>query len=275
MGHWRDLDADARQREYSPSSVVGDIGPLLAEYRTRSDAVASGGEEVRYGPAAEQVVVLFRAEDPAAPLHVFFHGGYWQELSVADSLFAAGGFAAHGIAFAAVGYELAPAATLDAIVAGCRTALTHLLRRSGLRAARITVSGSSAGAQLAAMVALAPWADRPSIDAAVLVSGVFELEPLIGTAINDELGLARESARRASPLLLAPPARPATLVCVGEHETAEFKGQSSDYAAALRAHGVPVDELVIAGRNHFDVILDLATPGTELGDRTLRLTVDG
>ena len=46
-------------------------------------------------------------------------------------------------------------------------------------------------------------------------------------------------------------------------------------SAALRAHAVPVEELVIAGRNHFDVILDLATPGTELGDRSLRLTVDG
>ena len=275
-GHWRELDDDERQREYSPSSVVGEIGPLLAEYRTRSDEVASGGEELRYGPAAEQVTVLFRVDDPSAPLHVFFHGGYWQELGVADSLFPAAGFAARGIAFAAVGYELAPAATIDEIVAACREALAHVLRTSGLTPARITVSGSSAGAHLAAMVALAPWpGERTPIDAAVLVSGIFELEPLIGTSINDALGLDREAARRASPLLLDPPGRPATLVCVGENETAEFKAQSTDYAAFLRSHHVPVAELVIAGRNHFDVILDLSTAGTGLGDRSLRLTANG
>ena len=274
--HWRDLAAREREREYSPSSVVGEIGPLLAEYRTRSDAVAAVGEQLRYGSADEARTVLFRAARPSAPLHVFFHGGYWQELSVADSLFAAPGFADRGIAFAAVGYELAPAATLDGIVSACREALAQLLRPPGVAPARITVSGSSAGAHLAALMALAPWpGERPPIDAAVLVSGIYELEPLIGTSINDALGLDRAAARRASPLLIAPPAKPVTLVCVGEHETAEFKRQSADYAAVLRSHDVPVEEREIAGRNHFDVILELATPGTPLGDGSLRLSGDG
>ena len=90
---WRDLGDAAREREYSPSSVVGEIGPLLAEYRTRSDAISASREEVRYGPGAEQLCVLFRAPAASAPLHLFVHGGYWQELSVADSLFPAAGFA--------------------------------------------------------------------------------------------------------------------------------------------------------------------------------------
>ena len=276
VGHWRDLDAREREREYSPSSLVGEIGPLLAEYRLRSDAVASAGEQLRYGPAGEARTVLFRAADPTAPLHVFYHGGYWQELSVDDSLFAAPGFAAREIAFAAVGYELAPGQTLAEIVSACRQALVQLLRAPGVSPARITVSGSSAGAHLAAMAALAPWPGvRPPIDAAVLVSGIYELEPLIGTSINDALGLDRASARRASPLLIVPPARPTTLVCVAEHETAEFKRQSSRYAEMLRTHDVPVEEIQVAGRNHFDVILELATPGTLLGDRSLDLSADG
>ena len=269
---WRELALADRQREYSPSSRVGDLAPYLARYRSASERVRARREVIRYGPGAEQVVVLFPGATPQAPLHVFFHGGYWQELSVADSLFAADGFSERGLAFATVGYELAPAITLGEIVKDCRLAFRCLLAEAGVEPRRVVVSGSSAGAHLAAMVALAPGTEPPPpIDAAVLVSGIYELEPLLGTTINDALALDARSARALSPQLMAPAARPTVSIFVGDNETGQFKRQSSRYAEHLRAHGVPVVEHEIEGRNHFDVVLDLAEAGTILGDHALRL----
>ena len=60
------------------------------------------------------------------PVLVFFHGGYWQELSKQESAFAAPQCLARGIAYAAVDYTLAPKATLSAIVDECRAAVARL-----------------------------------------------------------------------------------------------------------------------------------------------------
>jgi arylformamidase len=215
------------------------------------------------------------AATPAALL-LFVHGGYWQELSAADSLFAAAACIERGIAFAALDYTLAPAASLPAIVAECRSALAWLCThapRLGIDATRVVVAGSSAGAHLSAMMALpaAPAGAGVSIAprAAVLVSGIYWLEPLRGTSIDAALALDAGSARQASPSLLPLSGFPPTVLCWGEIETAAFKAQSRAFAALLREAGTPCDLFEVPGRNHFDVILDLADDTTALGQRTL------
>ena len=189
---------------------------------------------------------------------------------------------ARGWAFAAVDYTLAPDATLDQIVDECRRAVQAVAAAGaqlGFDPSRIVVAGSSAGAHLAAMVGAQPRSARDTVAVAglVLVSGIYELEPLLGTTINEALGLTVDSARRNSPLLM-PTHQPAyvarALVAYGENETVEFKRQSTQYAAHLDLAGVATAALEVEGRNHFDVILDLARPGTALGDAVAAL-VDG
>jgi len=261
---WRSLSDAAREREYSPSSCIGgDYRPYLDAYATRSAAArrAHKPEVLRYGPGERQTIDLFIPTGVARPpVLVFFHGGYWQELSKQESAFAAPQSLAHGIAYAAVGYTLAPRATLAAIVEECRAALSSLSSVGPL-----VVAGSSAGAHLAAMAA------SERVSAAVLVSGIYELEPLIGTSINTVLGLDVAAAAAASPLRQPLEGFPPGLVCWGENETDQFKRQSRAFAAALRAADRPCTAFECAGRNHFDVILDLADPATELGRRTLDL----
>jgi arylformamidase len=260
---WQRLSSAQREREYSPSSRIGgDYMPFIRAYAERSEAARRMHPPtvVRYGPGERQTIDLFLPDGVAEPpALVFFHGGYWQELSKQESAFAAPDCLAHGIAYAAVDYPLAPAATLSEIVAECRAALASLARFR-----RRVVAGSSAGAHLAAMVA-------STADGAVLVSGIYDLEPLIGTSINTALALDAAQARASSPLHRPLEDIPPSLVCWGDNETDQFKRQSRAFARALRASGVTVDELECAGRNHFDVILDLADPATELGRRTLGL----
>jgi arylformamidase len=264
---WRALSARDREREYSPSSCIGgDYQPYIRAYIERSAAARRSHPPmtIRYGPTERQTFDLFIPEGvPRPPVLVFFHGGYWQELSKHESAFTAPGCVAHGIAYAAVDYTLAPAATLSGIVEECRAAVASLGRFD-----RLVVAGSSAGAHLAAMVALA--ADR-RVDGAVLVSGIYDLEPLIGTSIDAALGLDPATAARNSPLRQSLKGFPRSLVCWGENETDQFKRQSLAFAGALRQAGAECTAFECPGRNHFDAILDLADPATLLGRRTLDL----
>ncbi len=265
---WHELTDDEREREYSPSSCLpdGDYRPFVAQYVHRSEAAwqeveasAARTTVLRYGDLDTNTIDVAVPSVEACPLLVFIHGGYWQELSKAESRFAAADCIARGWAFAAVDYTLAPAITVTGIVDECRAAVAALAAADlGFDSQRIVVAGSSAGAHLAAMAALAP---DSVVAAAVLVSGVFDLEPLVGTSINDALGLDAAEARRASPLHADLGAFPPAVVAFGDNETSEFKAQSAVFASAIGA-----DAIEIAHRNHFDVILDLATPGTALGD---------
>jgi arylformamidase len=118
------LDPAAREREYSPSSVIGgDYSRFIERYRAASDAALRTlpvQRHLRYGPAPRALVDVF----PAPPalrspgLLVYLHGGYWQELSKNESAFLAPAWHAAGVAHAVVGYTLAPDARLRS--RGCR-----------------------------------------------------------------------------------------------------------------------------------------------------------
>lgn len=278
-----DLGLAEREQAYSPSSCIGgDYRPFLQQYQQRSEAArALPHQEHAYGGLPRQRLDLFLPSDTppgsrAPALLVFIHGGYWQELSKHSACFAAPACLAAGHAFAAVGYTLAPEATLEQIVQECRTALVWLhqhAERLGYDPARIVVAGSSAGAHLAAMCSLRGWPHGAGLPAAaVLVSGVYELAPLVGTSINTALGLTLDSASQVSPLHHSLAGFAPTVLAWGDIETDEFKRQSRAFGQALQAQGLPeVPTLEVPARNHFDVVLDLCEPGTLLGDATLAL----
>lgn len=274
---WRSMTDAEREREYSPSSRLpdGDYRPFLDRYRLDSDAAWNRTADrtdasvhlVRYGDAERQVVdVAVPAAGRPGPLLAFIHGGYWQELSRIESRFAATACVERGWGFAAIDHTLAPRADLDQIVEECRRAVGALSNQSsdlGFDASRLVLAGSSAGAHLAAMVAATGGTPVAGL---VLVSGIYELEPLIGTSVNDLLGLDAAAARRNSPLLSDVADAPPTLVAHGSDETSEFRAQSTAFARHLTDAGTEVTTLEVAGRHHFDVIMDLAEPGTALGD---------
>ena len=112
------MDTQDLEREYSPSSCIGgDYRPFIDAYRTESHtarqrSVALGAEwsSPRYGLGAAQRMDLCVPASQAASgrplpgLLVFIHGGYWQELSAQESLFAAANCVERGLAFAAIDY---------------------------------------------------------------------------------------------------------------------------------------------------------------------------
>jgi arylformamidase len=276
-----DTDRGLRDREYSPSSRVRDIHAYLREYASRSARVRATlrWTEHAYGSAPAQRLHFFPAAEPDAPLLVYVHGGYWQELSKEDSCFAAPDVAARGAAFAALGYGLAPAHRLDEIVAMVRSGVRWLYdnaARLGVDPGRIFLSGSSAGAHLAAMCLLDGWLSarlRPVdvVSGAVLLSGVYELEPLRRTYVGEAIGLTAAEAARNSPVRHLRGPLPPLIVARGGNETEAFADQQDHFVRALNEAGASVTDLVIAPRNHFDLPFDLGEPASPLGRATLTL----
>ena len=169
---------------------------------------------------------------------VYIHGGYWQELSKDHFAFLAPAWHAAGFACAVVGYTLAPEARLPAIVSECREALTWLHARADVLdfdSRNMVVAGSSAGGYLAAACG-----DHSSIPlrGMVCVSGIYDVAPLIGTSINDALGLDAATAASLDLLTAGHQFCPA-VVAWGEIQTSEFKRQSRAFAARLSAAGTP------------------------------------
>ena len=189
-------DAD-RGEAYSPSSALsnGGLEQQIRRYVDDSNAAYAAFPDTRtisYGKKPSNTIdIVFPAPDKRFPLLVFLHGGYWQELSKKESFFPAAQALPRGSAFAAIDYTLAPVATIDEIVEECCAALTLLVKdaeKLNIDPARIVLSGSSAGAHLAAMCCLKlPPALAPC--GVVLMSGIYELAPLVGTYINDVVGM--------------------------------------------------------------------------------------
>ncbi len=266
---WPTMTAAQREEAYSPSSCIGgNYQPFVDAYATQSAAARAEigpGQEVAYGPQPAQTLDLFLPTLPPgdlAPLVVFIHGGYWQELSKSESSFAAPSWVTNNVAFAALDYTLAPHANLAEIAEECCQAIRHLKTHAtelNLDPECMVLTGSSAGAHLAAMVA-----NSVSVKATVLFSGIYDLVPLVGTSINEALQLNETQAQELS--VQPQPGFPSSVVCWGENETTEFKAQSQAFAAALQAQGTECQQYEIAGRNHFDVVFelsDLSTPTSQ------------
>jgi arylformamidase len=110
------------------------------------------------------------------------------------------------------------------------------------------------------------------VRAGVPISGIFELEPLVPTTINDLVKLDATSARAASPLLWPPPpAGRALVAAVGGAESGEFLRQSRDLVAAWAKAGVESTYLEVPGTNHFSVVDALADPASALFGHVARL----
>lgn len=270
---WHGRDQDWIDAQYNCRATVPDMFAILAEYRTRTDAAKAAlphAADLRYGPHERNRLDVYPAAAAApAPVLVFIHGGYWRMLDAADSGAMAPALTAAGACYVALDYVLRPEATVAEIVAQCRAGLDWVRRNiadHGGDPARLHLAGSSAGGHLAGMLL-----DEPGVTGATLLSGLYELEPVRRSFVNGWAELDEADVARLSPARRPVPPGLAVAMSVGDTETAEFKRQTADFAARLRAGGCAVEEVPARpGSNHFDLIFDLGDPASPLCRATLR-----
>ncbi len=263
----------------------------MRRYRAESEAAVAGlpgARDLVYDEASRQVLDLWAPGEPDTeaprPVFVFLHGGYWRMLSRADSAFMARTLAAHGIATAVVEYDLAPAATLEEIVRQVRAAVAWIYRHApehGLDRRRIVVGGSSAGGHLTGMTMLDGWqrelgVPEDTVAAAMPFSGLFDIEPLLASYVNDWMTLDVPRARALSPLRHPPGRGMPTRIVVAEKDPEGFHHQSREFARDWEARFPGTSELIVApGKNHFDVVLELTDPDSALTATLVELCLNG
>ena len=280
---YRDFVSSAEiDAQYNVGATLADAGTYLRGYADRSREARARLRcklDIAYGPTLDETLDIFPADRPGAPVFVFIHGGYWRGFSSKDFSCVALGVQAAGITTVVVNYSLCPKVTIDEIARQSRAAVAWTLRRIGDHGgdpARVAVGGHSAGGHLSAMCLEARWDEdyglaRDPLVAAVLVSGIFDLEPLRHSYLQPSIRLDDGVIARNSPLFAIRPCATTLLVTWGGDESAEFARQSTSFHDAWQAAGNASELLSQPGAHHFS-----ATDGFEsaaspichwLGDR--------
>ena len=204
------------------------------------------------------------------PLVVFVHGGGWRAgdrgtfvPTMCDEPDPFTRIAAAGIAVASVDYRLSATAFFPAQVEDVRTALDWLRAHSdefGVDGSRVMLWGESAGATLAALVALDPGS---GVRGLVDWYGPSDLEALAASLGQSTDPATREAgwlghavaadparARAASPRHQVRPGAPPTLIVHGLADDAVPHSQSELFAATLTGVGAPVELVLVPGAGH-------------------------
>lgn len=258
---YRGMNRAALDAAYNNGAAVADSARWMDQWRARSQPARSGRGvrlDLPYAPQERTKIDLFSAQASNAPLFVFLHGGYWVRNSRDMFSFLAEGPNAHGINVAVAGYTLAPAVHLSDIVDEIDQCLTFLGDQAGelgFDRHKIFVGGWSAGGHLAAMACR-----HPNVRGTLPISGIFDLEPIALSYLNDPLQLTSNDIATLSPLhLLHAGGVPQRLV-VGSHELAELKRQSRDYADAARAADLDARVSILPEHHHYSILDELAKP---------------
>jgi arylformamidase len=273
---YRNMTPDQLRMQYNPSRSMAEAPKIFQSWKDRSAAFRAKAKaklDIAYAEHPAARLDLFLPEKPTPRLHVYIHGGYWQAFGKNDFSFMAEGLVENGLAVAVLGYPLCPTVPMPMVIRHARLALAYLwreLENLGLKREKIQISGHSAGAHLCAMLMATIWPkflpELPEdiVHSALLISGVYELEPLRFIETGRALQLTPELAKRVSPLYLKPATKARALLCTGGLESAEFKRQSAFFGRAWARYGALLEVVTFTNRNHFTVLDELAPPNSAL-----------
>jgi arylformamidase len=246
-----------------------------AAYRDRMKAEENAELGLAYGTSARQKVDLFFPDATGhTPLALFVHGGYWRSLDASTFSHVSAGLNSRGVAVAVAGYDLCPDVTIGQIINQIRTACLFLWRRFGQR---LMVYGHSAGGHLAACMVATDWkkldpkAPIDLVPAGYSISGLFDLTPLIKTAMNADLRLDDTEVARISPMYWPVTRGRVFDAVVGGQESSEFLRQSHIITDNWRQRGIETRYEEVPGANHFTVVDPLSDPNSAMTARCAEL----
>jgi arylformamidase len=283
---YRDYDSDALYAQYNNRAQISeaDLAAIKDDQNVRSADYRANAPrkhlDVQYGDHPRERLDIFLPEADNAPMFAFMHGGYWQWNDKEGFEFLAKELNDHGAAFANIEYSLCPSVTLAELTNQCQRALAHLWKEAatyGYDRDRIVASGHSAGGHLTAMMQATDW---PALEdglpadlvaAGLPISGIYDLEPIRLTPLNDAVRLQPGDVPGLSPMFLPPRTGGPTIIAFGGDEYDEFDRQASDLAKIWAEQGVETSTLNMPGRDHFTALSALAETDHDLFAAALKL----
>jgi len=272
---------------YMPSNWSKRYGPmeLFARYfkfcqHVTNEARCSIAHErdVPYGSSEGAKYDIYGTNLPNdAPIFIFIHGGYWMEFSKDLSGFAVPNFVANGIKVIVTGYDLCPNVRLTDIVQQIKILVEKVLALAqSLGSKCVWIGGHSAGAHLAAsLLHDNEWLERASrhnyldlLKGLVLIAGIYDIEPLLRTSVNEAVKLTSEEINlyTFAPLDESKELENniksvhslKVLIVVGECDSPIFIEESRRYARRLTQFVDNVEFLLLRDNiDHFDIVENL------------------
>ncbi|RZF37963.1 hypothetical protein LSTR_LSTR005463 [Laodelphax striatellus] len=229
---------------------------------------------VNYGTREGQTFDIYGNDSVKkdSPIFVYIHGGYWQYLSKEVSAYCVVPLHKAGVRVVIPDYDLAPSVSLSIIVQEIFELALFILKMAKEDGVRdVWFGGHSAGAHLSSMLLSTEWLSKLDDDSKAifkglfLVSGVYNLRPLLSTTINDALNLTEKEIEDLSSMFsidryvkihLCKSFR--VVVAVGEHDSPLFQKQSKDFHEVLLKSGILAEYIYVEGVDHFEIVENLS-----------------
>jgi arylformamidase len=275
---YKQYDQAALDRQYNNRLQVPEWSTHLqrwADTSREAEKKYSPVKNIAYGEGSLETLDIFPSSQPDSKVLVFIHGGYWHKLDKSDFQFVGEGFHSYNITIVNINYPLAPSASMDQIVNSCRMALQWVvknIRDHNGDPTQLYLCGYSAGGHLVTMMmtndfTFADWVPlTQNVRAVCSLSGLFNLEPIRLSEINEVLHLDGEIVLFNSPIYLKPVLNCPLLLVFGGNESDEFKTQSSDLFEKWKGQ-TPVELIAMEEINHYSIIEEAARAGTPLHEK--------
>lgn len=224
--------------------------------------------DVAYGPDPLQRLDVYGPLNcpTNAPVMVFIHGGGWRADDKANYDFAARAFTAKGYVVVMPNYRLVPAVHFPAFnedgARALRWTQDHIAEFGG-DPSRIVLAGHSAGAYIAAMLALDPHYcadagfDIARIKGVAGLSGPYDFYPLDTDYTIDAFSQAPDPAL-AQPMHFARADAPPFFLGWGDADDLVGRRNIESLSTALRNAGASVESKIYPGLNHGETLLALS-----------------
>lgn len=250
------------------SAVLPGCGPARLLDALTPDGEYRRSADIAYGPLARQTLDVYRPAvgDARRTAVVFFYGGGWRSGDKADYRFVAESLTRRGVTVLIADYRVYPEFVFPAFVEDAAHVTAWALDHAaglGVDPRRVFLMGHSAGAHIAALLALDPRylgavGRRPQDLAGVIgIAGPYDFRPMSPRV--REVFAAAADRPETQPIAYAGPDAPPVLLVHGADDRTVDPRNSQRLAARLQAAGARVRLSLVAARGHVDIMLGLSS----------------
>ena len=221
---------------------------------------------IHYGDLHRELLDVYQPDDArGAPVVVFWYGGAWTRGNKEEYRFVGAALARAGFVAILPDYRLYPEVKFPGLIedgaAALKWAHQHAAEYGG-DPDKLVVAGHSAGAHMAAMLALdGRYLQRIGgsvswIHGLIGLSGPYVLTP--NSDVLKQIFAAPNTIADWQPIQFVSAASPATLLLHGSADERVVPGHAERLIAALRALGVPAELKIYAGAKHADTVASIS-----------------